>query len=107
MNGTIEKFISLDFASFDMAKDSELVKEVEDFLKEKGIGILEMEYSRDWKYNKEPTFEILTKNNGVLEKLSDEMKIPLRKDYDERSWYKVLSVKNSNYNLSVYARKKF
>lgn len=104
---TIESFISFEPSSFCMAKDSELVKEVEGFLKENNINILEMTYDRSINFNGKPIFEVLTGNRDSLEKLATNMKSPLKKDYDERSRYEVLDIKRHDYNIHVYSRKKF
>ncbi|MDP1854203.1 MAG: hypothetical protein Q8L26_08405 [Candidatus Omnitrophota bacterium] len=103
----MEKFIRDQAFLSDMAKDSDLVKEVEKFLSSHNIDIVEMTYDRNVNFDGKPVFEILTRNKKALEKLSVEMKIPLRKDYDERSWYNILNLNVNRCNVHIYNRKKF
>lgn len=107
MINTIEKFIRTSNSLSNMAKDSDLVKEVENFLLSRNIDIVEMTYDRNVNFDGKPVFEILTRNKAAIEKLSTEMKIPLRKDYDERSWYNVLNLNVNRCKVHLYSRKKF
>ncbi len=103
---TMESFISFEPSSFYMAKDSELVREVEDFLKEKKIEIVEMEYHRDFEHYMKPTFSVLTNNYKSLGKLAEETKSKFVTTYDERSYWKAISVKNDKYEIHIYHRGK-
>ena len=87
--------------------DSELVKEVEMFLEEHKIDILEMVYNRSIELDNKPNFQILTNNPKSLEKLAQKLKRSLRSDYDERSFYKELSISRDEYDLNICHRKKF
>lgn len=89
-----------------MAKDSELVREAEDFLKGKGIEILEMKYNRDSVHYMKPTFSVLTNNYKSLDKLARDMGLKFLSSYDERSCWKTTKIENSNYDLHITHRGK-
>jgi len=89
-----------------MAKDSELVREVEDFLKGKGIEILEMEYNRDSVHYMKPTFSVLTNNYKSLDKLARGMGLKLFSSYDERSYWKTARIENGKYDVHITVRGK-
>lgn len=89
-----------------MAKDSELVKEVEKFLEEQNIGILEMEYHRDFEHDFKPSFSILTNDLKPLEKLASKMKTEFSRNYDTRSYWKAITVKKGKYEIHIYHRGK-
>ena len=102
----MERFIKNTVSISDMTKDSELVREVEKFLEEKNIDILEMVYDRSITFDGKPTFEVLTNNPRALKNLSREYNVPLRNNYDTRSWYKVLDIQKDGSNLYIYLRDK-
>lgn len=98
----IEKFIRKPYLVHDMVKDSELVKEVENFLEKHNLDISEMIYNRSWEFNEKPTFDIITNNLKSLEKLAQKTKSTVEDNYDKMSFHKLLVIKNDRYDLYLY-----
>jgi len=100
----MEKLIRNKGFILDMIDDSMLVKEAEMFLKKHNLCINEIVYNRSVEYDGKSTFEILTSDLQSLEKLAQETSRTLRKDYDERSSFKMLEIEQSEYDMRILYR---
>lgn len=101
---TVEKFISLEYPSFDMGKDSELVSKVEKFLQENKIRNYRIAYDRGIDHNERPYFEVELNSLRVLERMSKKLNTPLKND--GYSYKIILGVEDKDYDLSIYKRMK-
>jgi|GEM_PF-3062605 len=98
------KFISKPFLSFNMSKDSELVKEVESFLKEHKIDNYIMKYDRGidfTEHKSHPAFDVQTDALDALKSLSRQLKLDLKRDIYKRHEY--LQIENKDYRIYLYA----
>ena len=104
---TMERFISNSFLSFDMAKDSELVKEVDDFLKEHSIKSYLMRYDRGiyaTEHENHPNFEVEIKNLKSLENMAGKLGIPIVQEYHRM--HKCIRIEKEQFNLYIYNKYK-
>lgn len=101
---TIENFISFEPPCFYMAKDSELVKEVEKFLKKNEIRNYRIAYDRGIDHGEHPHFEVELNSSGTLERLSKKLNISLKNDC--YSYKTILGIEGADYDLDIYKRMK-
>lgn len=99
----MESFISFEPPSFYMAKDSELVREVEDFLKENKVQEYLVKYDRGIEYTEHkahPKFEIEIKKSNVLKNLAENLNKKLTTDRYRRHHY--LDIEGESYDIYVF-----
>lgn len=98
-----ERFIRNVYFPPNMVKDSELVREVEEFLKEHNIKKYVIKYDRGVEFTQHenhPAFEIETKNLKALKNLAEKLKMPLQEDLYRL--HRHLTIQNDKYNLYIY-----
>ena len=101
----LEKFISIEPSHIIMTKDSELVKEVEDFLKENSIKSYLLRYDRGiyaTEHENHPYFEIEIKNLKSLENMAKKLSIPVKQEYHRM--HKCISIEKEQCSIYIYHR---
>lgn len=103
----MENFIKEEhFISSVMEKDSDLVREVEHFLKENRIDNYRIKYDRGIDFTEgwllPPLFEVETENLGALKDLSDKLNIPIKNDY--YTLRQGFFVKDDKYQMHIYKK---
>jgi hypothetical protein len=107
MNNIIESFIRESSLLFDMLRDSELVREVEEFLEDHSIKNYLMRYDRGiyaTEHEKHPHFEIEIKNLKSLENMAEDLDIPIVQEYHRM--HKCIRIEKEQYNLYLYNKYK-
>lgn len=102
-NNVMGSFIRGQDSIDSMAKDSDLIKEVESFLKEHKVDSYIMKYDRGIDFTEHkthPAFDIQTNALKALRGLSKELNIDFKKDIYRRHRY--LEIENKDYRIYLY-----